>query len=108
MTFLTILAISSASILPSFESRFVLELNEQLARHIFILGIKSLDLVQSMILYSRYYIRPTGSEASVRNQYIAAAVAMSYDLGLQEIRRDDPQIREKARTWLACWHAASA
>ncbi|RVX72030.1 hypothetical protein B0A52_04628 [Exophiala mesophila] len=108
---LAILAIASASILPSFEPRLVLELHEQLVRHVFILGTQSLDLVQAMLLYSQYYIRTPGTHSSIRTQYVAAAVAMSYDLGLHELGQQGSQnidgANEKARTWLACWHAAS-
>lgn len=110
--FLAILAVSSASILPSFEPRLVLELNEQLARHIFILGTQSIDLVQALLLYSFYYIRPSSSQNFSQTQYVSSAVALSYNLSLHKTARkyfgiDNNSKKELSRTWLSCWYAAS-
>ena len=112
MLFLAVLAVSSASILPSFEPRLVMELNEQLARHTFILGTQSLDIVQAMLLFSHYYIRPSNSQNIAQTLYVSSAVAMSYNLFLH--RRtgrasvaESQERRDKSRTWLACWYSAS-
>lgn len=112
MSLLAILAVSSASILPSFEHRLVMELNEQLARQIFIVGAQSLDLIQAMLIYSQYYIRPAASRNFTQTQFVSSAVAMSYDLSIYRTpgNSDGPSHRaekERSRTWLSCWYAAS-
>ncbi|KAK5047748.1 hypothetical protein LTR84_006413 [Exophiala bonariae] len=112
MSLLAILAVSSASILPSFEHRLIMELNEQLARHIFIVGARSLDLVQAMLIYSQYYIRPAASKNFTQTHFVSSAVAMSYDLSIHRTEGSSRGPRnqtehEHARTWLSCWFAAS-
>lgn len=112
ISLLAILAVSSASILPSFEHRLVMELNEQLARQIFILGTQSLDLVQAMLIYSQYYIRPSTSRNFTQTHFVSSAVAMSYDLSIHRTAGSSrgPSNRaekERSRTWLSCWYAAS-
>jgi hypothetical protein len=112
--FLAILAVSSPSILPSLESKLMLELNEQLARQILVLGRRSLQLIQACLLHSQYYISPSGSQPFVSTQYVLAAMAMVSDLGLNlnsvartRSKLDSGIVKETARTWLACWYAAS-
>jgi hypothetical protein len=112
MSLLAILAISSASILPSFEPRLVMELNEQLARHVFIVGTQSLDLVQAMLIYSQYYIRPSSSKNHTQAHLVSSAVTMSYDLSIHRTARSNSALgsraeKERSRTWLTCWFAAS-
>ncbi|KEF56854.1 uncharacterized protein A1O9_07044 [Exophiala aquamarina CBS 119918] len=112
VSLMAILAISSASILPSFEPRLLMELNEQLARHVFILGTQSLDLVQALLIYSQYYIRPSSARSFTQTHFVSSAVTMSYDLMLNNTRRDASRRssraeKERSRTWLACWFAAS-
>ncbi|KIX07840.1 uncharacterized protein Z518_02494 [Rhinocladiella mackenziei CBS 650.93] len=110
--FLAILAVASASILPAFESPLVTELNEQLARQILILGKKSIDLIQAILLYSQYYIRPSVSNNYACTQYISAAITMSCDMAIGRkvrggSRSDIGRVEQWARTWLAGWFAAS-
>lgn len=112
MSLLAILAISSASILPSFEPRLVMELNEQLARHVFIIGTQSLDLIQAMLIYSQYYIRPSSSKNHTQTHLISSAVTMSHDLSIHRTARSTSPLgsraeKERGRTWLTCWFAAS-
>lgn len=111
--FLAILAVASASMLPSFETRFVTELNEQLARQIFIMGNRSMELIQACLLYSQYYIRPAGSQNFADTQYVSAALTMSCDLGLAKkvkfgSKSDSAEVKEAARSLLAGWYAASS
>lgn len=112
VSLMAILAISSASILPSFEPRLLMELNEQLARHVFIIGTQSLDLIQALLIYSQYYIRPSSAKSFTQTHFVSSAVTMSYDLMINNTARSasgrsSRAGKERSRTWLACWFAAS-
>lgn len=112
--FLAILAFTSSSILPSFEGRLTLELNEKLSRDILVLGRRSIEHAQACLLYSQYYIAPSGSQPFTSIQHVSTATAVLCDLGLNQIsitgtgqKPDGDTSKESARTWLACWYAAS-
>jgi hypothetical protein len=114
MLFLAILAIASSSILPSFEGRLTLELNEQLSRYILVLGRRSIELAQACIIYSQYYIAPSGSQPFTSTQHVSTAAAVLCDLGLNQDtiegsrqKPDGDTFKESATIWLACWYAAS-
>src|SRR5262249_37348307 len=110
--FLAILTVASASILPSLESQLVMELREQIARQLFILGKRSMELIQAALLYSQYYMRPSESQNFAFTQYVSAAVTMCCDLAIGRKARlaseaDIGARKDAARTWLACWYASS-
>lgn len=111
LLYMAILAVASASILPSFEPTLVTELNEELARRILIRGERSIKLIQAALLYSHYYIRPEGSQNFAYTQYASAAMAMSCDLALAKRATQASQPvagrKEAARTWLAAWYTGS-
>ncbi|EXJ87472.1 hypothetical protein A1O3_04432 [Capronia epimyces CBS 606.96] len=112
--FLALLAVTSAAILPSFTSRLVEELHEQLAREILVVGTPSMELIQAALLYSQYCMLPTGSHCPISTLHVSAAVTMACDLGLFNRatrlvageQSEGPM--EAARMWLACWYAASS
>ena len=112
--FSTILAVASPSILPSYEARLTKDLTHQLARQVFVLGHRSIELVQACLVYSHYYIAPPGSQPFSPTQYVSAAVAMISDLGLNynsisrtRLKLGGHAVKEISRAWLACWYTAS-
>lgn len=110
--FLAILAAASASILPSFNSQLIMELNEQLARQVLILGNRSVDLIHATLLYSHYYVRPAGTKSFAFTQYVSAALTMSCDMAIDKKARlhsesKTDEAKDAARTHLAGWYAAS-
>lgn len=112
--FLAILAVASSSILPSFQARLTLELNEQLSRQILVLDRRSMELAQACLLYSQYYIARSGSQPFTSTQHVSTATAVLCDLGLNQNtiegsrqKPDGDTFKERATTWLACWYAAS-
>ncbi|KAH8596193.1 hypothetical protein B0O99DRAFT_686236 [Bisporella sp. PMI_857] len=111
--FLTILTVGSTSILPALEFQLLGHLNEELAQKVFIEGVKSIDLLQSLLLISHYGFQLPHAKSSVPNlQYIRNAVAMTLDLGIGETRElvtEDMTVEnlEACSTWLGTYHAAS-
>lgn len=112
--FLAILAVASASILPSFQDRLTLELNEQLSHYILVLGRRSIELAQACLIFSQYYIAPAGTQPFSSTTHISTATAVLCDLGLNQDNiegsrqnLDSDTFKESATTWLVCWYAAS-
>ncbi|OTB01927.1 hypothetical protein M426DRAFT_323140 [Hypoxylon sp. CI-4A] len=110
--FLTILTIASSSIRPSLVAPLLTQLNNTLAQDVFIQGTKSLDLLQSLILFAHYYIQPPQIKAFALPQHVYSAVVMSHDLGLgtvsqSNIRNNSDKAKETSRTLLAVYLGAS-
>jgi hypothetical protein len=112
MVFLAILVVASASIQPSLLPKLLLELNLQLAERVMIIGEKSIDLVQALLVYITHFVVPAQAKRSSYTQYVHGAVSVSLDLGLDKRSRPE-QLRPCAevdnigRTWLACYYTAS-
>ncbi|XXG95850.1 hypothetical protein Hte_002121 [Hypoxylon texense] len=109
--FLTIMTIAGAAVKPSIVPRLLTQLNSTLAQDVFIQGAKSLDLLQSLILFSQYYIQPPHVKAFAMPQHAYSAVIMSHDLGLGATHRrdgsNDTETKETYRTLLAVYLGAS-
>ncbi|KAI1410480.1 hypothetical protein F5Y13DRAFT_181404 [Hypoxylon sp. FL1857] len=109
--FLTIITIASTSIQPSLVPQLLAHLNNILAQEVFIQGGKSLDLLQSLILFSQYYIQPPHIKTFALPQHMYSAVVMCHDLGLSAIsKRNDGNmndVKEAHRTSLAVYFGAS-
>ncbi|OTB12160.1 hypothetical protein K445DRAFT_15113 [Daldinia sp. EC12] len=110
--FLTILTIASTSVKPSVVNPLLAQLNSILAQEVFIQGSKSLDLLQSLVLFSQYYIQPPHIKAFALPQHIYSAVVMSHDLSLGTILRSNEKgnsekEKEAYRTLLAVYFGAS-
>ncbi|KAI1095556.1 hypothetical protein F5B19DRAFT_308255 [Rostrohypoxylon terebratum] len=109
--FLTIMTIASTSIKPSLVPHFLTRLNNILAREVFIQGTKSLDLLQSLILFSQYYIQPPNVKSFVLPQHMYSAVIMSHDLDLDLTTASRPNElngKEICRTLLAVYFGSSS
>lgn len=110
--FLTIIMIASTAIKPSRVPSLLARLNNILAQDVFIQGVKSLDLLQSLVLFSQYYIQPPQIGTFALPQHMYCAVVMSHDLGLGTIpklkeKENEDQIKESYRTLLAVYFGAS-
>lgn len=110
--FLTILAVTSPAVLPSFAESLGSELDTLLIKHVFLSAQRSLELIQACLIYAQYYVAPSGSQPFASTLYVSIATAIASDLGLSEMGKaknkwSQVDIREVARTWLACWYAAS-
>ncbi|KIW48723.1 uncharacterized protein PV06_01288 [Exophiala oligosperma] len=109
MTFLAILMVASSAMLPSVQSTLATEVAHQYAQRVLFHGERSMDLVQAMLLYSQFYVRPRTAKDLAFHQLSQAALTMCYDLGIGKRSRVrskwTPQEHlELARTWLAaCW-----
>ncbi|KAI1104968.1 hypothetical protein F4804DRAFT_305596 [Jackrogersella minutella] len=111
--FLTIMTVASTSIRPALVPNLLTRLNSILAREVFIQGAKSLDLLQSLILFSQYYIQPPDIKAFALPQHVYSAVVMSHDLGLNSMskpneRGNSIEEMEIYRTLLAVYFGASS
>ncbi|KAI2617738.1 hypothetical protein GGR54DRAFT_631222 [Hypoxylon sp. NC1633] len=110
--FLTIMTIASTLIRPALVPRLLTQLNNTLAQDAFIQGGRSLDLLQSLILFSHYYIQPAHIKTFALPQHVYSAVVMSHDLGLAAMPRlydkgDTGKAKEASRTVLAVYFGAS-
>lgn len=110
--FLTIMMVASTAIKPSLVPSLLARLNNILAQDVFIQGVKSLDLLQSLILFSQYYVQPPQIGTFALPQHMYCAVVMSHDLGLGTIpklkeKENEDQIKETYRTLLAVYFGAS-
>ncbi|KAI1453178.1 hypothetical protein F4805DRAFT_444498 [Annulohypoxylon moriforme] len=106
--FLTIMTIASTLTKPSLVSHLLTRLNNILAQEVFIQGAKSLDLVQSLVLFSQYYIQPPNTKAFALPQHMYSAVIMSHDLGLTTISNSNGvKDKETYRTSLAVYLGSS-
>ncbi|KAI1472669.1 uncharacterized protein F4812DRAFT_409834 [Daldinia caldariorum] len=110
--FLTIITIASTSVEPSIVHPLLAQLNSVLAQEVFIQGANSLDLLQSLVLFSQYYIQPPHIKAFALPQHIYSAVVMSHDLSLETVLRsnekgDSEKEKEAYRTLLAVYFGAS-
>ncbi|KAK6531187.1 hypothetical protein TWF281_008012 [Arthrobotrys megalospora] len=111
--FLTILTISSASIDPIFLDRLLPQLNNVFAQEVFVLGNRSMDLLQALILFSQYHIQPREAKTFPLTQHVYNAMAMASDLMLEEkikATADEPNegTLEACRLLLGIYFAASA
>ncbi|KAI0104529.1 hypothetical protein F4814DRAFT_430974 [Daldinia grandis] len=110
--FLTIITIASTSLRPSLVNPLLGQLNNILAQDVFIQGAKSLDLLQSLVLFSQYYIQPPHIKAFALPQHVYSAVVMSHDLRLGAALKPDEnkisdQEKETYRTLLTVYFGAS-
>ncbi|KAI2464035.1 hypothetical protein F4781DRAFT_436793 [Annulohypoxylon bovei var. microspora] len=105
--FLTIMTIASTLIRPSIVPHLLTRLNNTLAQEVFVQGVKSLDLLQSLILFSQYYIQPPNIRAFALPQHVYSAVVMSHDLGLTRLSKPNDGEDEAYRTLLAVYFSAS-
>ncbi|KAI5866146.1 hypothetical protein GGS23DRAFT_603522 [Durotheca rogersii] len=109
---LVIMMIASTSIRPHLVPHFLARLNDTLAQEVFIQGARSLDLLQSMVLFSQYYIQPQHIKTFALPHHIYSAVVMAHDLGLDEVPApNETDNRNKAndyRTLLAVYLGASS
>ncbi|RVD84143.1 uncharacterized protein DFL_005908 [Arthrobotrys flagrans] len=111
--FLTILTISSAAIDPTFLDRLLLRLNNLFAQEVFVLGNRSIDLLQALILFSQYHIQPREAKTFPLTQHVYNAMAMASDLMLEEkikATANEPNegTLEACRLMLGMYFAASA
>jgi Fungal specific transcription factor domain/Fungal Zn(2)-Cys(6) binuclear cluster domain len=112
MVFLAILSISSAAIRPDLQQDLIAEVSRQLSERVMFMGEKSLDLVQSMQIYTTYYVRSRYAKDLAFNQYIHAAVVMCLELGMGKkypikVNRNEVEEAEVRRTWMACYYFAT-
>ncbi|KAI0830390.1 hypothetical protein F5Y06DRAFT_301915 [Hypoxylon sp. FL0890] len=109
--FLTIMTIASTSIKPSLVPQLLARLNNMLAQEVFIQGGKSLDLLQSLVLFSQYYIQPPHIRAFALPQHTYSAVVMCHDLGLGVLSKPSDgnmnDAKEAYRTLLAVYLGSS-
>ncbi|KAI8965326.1 hypothetical protein F5Y11DRAFT_312827 [Daldinia sp. FL1419] len=110
--FLTIITIASALLKPSLVNPLLAQLNNILAQEVFIQGAKSLDLLQSLILFSQYYVQPPHIKAFALPQHVYSAIVMSHDLSLGAILKSNEKgtgerEKEAYRTLLAVYFGAS-
>ncbi|KAI0846393.1 hypothetical protein F5Y00DRAFT_145024 [Daldinia vernicosa] len=110
--FLSIITIASTSLRPSLVNPLLGQLNRILAQDVFIQGAKSLDLLQSLVLFSQYYIQPPHIKAFALPQHVYSAVVMSHDLNLGaalklDKNRASDQERDTYRTLLTVYFGAS-
>ncbi|KAK6515308.1 hypothetical protein TWF506_007653 [Arthrobotrys conoides] len=111
--FLTILTISSASIDPTFLDRLLPRLNNLFAQEVFVLGNRSIDLLQALILFSQYHIQPPEAKTFPLTQHVYNAMAMASDLMLEEkvkatASKPNGSTLEACRLLLGIYFAASA
>jgi hypothetical protein len=112
MVFLAILAISSAAIRPDLQQDLIAEVSRQLSERVMFMGEKSLDLVQSMQIYTTYYVRSRYAKDLAFNQYIHSAVIMCLELGMGKkypikVNRNEVEEAEVRRTWMTCYYFAT-
>ncbi|KAI1205001.1 uncharacterized protein F4807DRAFT_465106 [Annulohypoxylon truncatum] len=106
--FLTIMTIASTLIRPSLVPHLLTRLNNILAQEVFIKGTKSLDLLQSLTLFSQYYIQPPNIKTFALPQHMYSAVTMSHDLGLNTVSKPNGgKDKEISRTLLAIYFGSS-
>ncbi|KAF3089472.1 hypothetical protein TWF569_010347 [Orbilia oligospora] len=111
--FLTILTISSASIDPTFLDRLLPRLNNLFAQEVFVLGNRSIDLLQALILFSQHHIQPPEAKTFPLTQHVYNAMAMASDLMLEEkvkatANKPNESTLEACRILLGIYFAASA
>ncbi|KAF3204354.1 hypothetical protein TWF191_002276 [Orbilia oligospora] len=111
--FLTILTISSASIDPTFLDRLLPRLNNLFAQEVFVLGNRSIDLLQALIFFSQYHIQPPEAKTFPLTQHVYNAMAMASDLMLEEkvkatANKPNENTLEACRILLGIYFAASA
>ncbi|KAK6499788.1 hypothetical protein TWF481_010146 [Arthrobotrys musiformis] len=111
--FLTILTISSAAVDPTFLDRLLPQLNNLFAQEVFVLGNRSIDLLQALILFSQYHIQPREAKTFPLTQHVYNAMAMASDLMLEEkikatANEPDESTFEACRVLLGIYFAASA
>ncbi|KAK6363482.1 hypothetical protein TWF730_000914 [Orbilia blumenaviensis] len=82
--FLTILTISSAAIDPTFLDYLLPQLNGLFAQEVFVLGNRSTDLLQALIIFSQYHVQPREAKTFPLTQHVYNAMAMASDLMLEE------------------------
>lgn len=82
MLFLAILTVAAPAIKPELQPNLVIELTRQLSERILFLGEKSLEIVQSILVYTSCYSRGRYAKDLTFNQLIHSAVVMCLDLGM--------------------------
>lgn len=112
VSFLAVLAASSASIEPTLRRELLPELITQLAERILLTGEKSIDLVQAILIYVSFFMLPVLAKQSSYIQYSHMAASISLDLGLNKKlpshEGDSSSQRiSLARTWVACYYITS-
>ncbi|KAI0020975.1 hypothetical protein F4780DRAFT_770419 [Xylariomycetidae sp. FL0641] len=125
--FLAIMAVASSET-PNFQRQLVKELMQIFAEKIIIIGEKSLEMVQSLLVSVIWYFPPEHFEELKFYQFIHLAAVMSIDIGLGRKKNNpksrlipytwrdhpfrrhplpDPTTVEARRTWLAAYFLAS-
>lgn len=112
LLFLAIASVASASIQPSLQSQLVKELTRDFAHRILVVGEKSLELVQAILVYTDHFFPADNARASAFTQYIHCALSICIDLGLDKGCVDghikgDAEALEWERAWLGCYYIAS-
>lgn len=82
LLFLAILAVSSATIRPDLQPKFVSEVTRTFADRIVYRGEKSLELCQTVQLMTSFYSPPERYEELNFNQLIHIAAVMALDIGM--------------------------
>ena len=91
LLFLAILAVSSGTIRPDLQPRFVSEVTRAFADRIVYRGEKSLELCQTVQLMTSFYSPPERYEELNFNQLIHIAAVMALDIGMGK--------RSKSNMW---------
>ncbi|KAH8656702.1 hypothetical protein BGZ60DRAFT_146075 [Tricladium varicosporioides] len=112
LLFISVLTVASLSAFPATSSQLMKHLNEEIARHIYVNGDQSVDLVQALLLSSHYFA-PLGKStnfAFIQHAYTASSI--SFDIGLNRQARSssglaDVEQAEAARTWLSVYYTMS-
>jgi len=112
LLFLAIATAASASIQPYLQSQLVKDLTGDFAERILVVGEKSLELVQAILVYTDHFLPADNSRASAFTQYIHCALSICIDLGLdkgciQDHIKDHTEALEWERAWLGCYYIAS-
>lgn len=112
LLFLAIATVASASVQPFLQSQLVKDLTRDLAERILVVGEKSLELVQAVLVYADHFFPADNARASAFTQYIHCALSICIDLGLDKGCIDDhiknyAEALEWERAWLGCYYIAS-
>lgn len=108
MLFTAILAAGCITLVPEIQADIASELARQLAQRVFYLFDKSLDLIQSLLVYTTWVGKHKEAKDMGFNTYIHSAIVMAHDMGLTKrtktpVSNDLVEQAEARRTWLGCY-----
>jgi hypothetical protein len=123
--FLSILSVAVPVFLPSLQLPLINEVHRIFADRVLVRGLKSLELVQSLLVATLWYVPPDHLDQLKFYQFVHLAAAIGVELGMN--RRSDPRYRagglwreivskrfphvspesvEARRAWMGCYFMA--